>query len=163
MQNLVSSTKAIWSLSAIIALHHVMLSSAIADGVSLTVTPEKDGTNGQTVTYDVTVQNNTAGTIYLNGDSVDMFNTVKTSGIVDGHAPNVAADDNPFLLNAPPTLAPAATYIGSFTLTIGASPIPDGFPTPIRLYQGSFVIFGGSTAQSINILASSPFLLNVTQ
>jgi hypothetical protein len=122
----------------------LILSTGSDAALTLKITPgSQAGVNGDLLTYSATLQNDLTGTVFLNGDSVDLF------------ASDVVADDTPFLFNAPLSLGPGAMWSGDvFTLTIGPT-------TPFQSYIGSFDIFGGPDANALDVIASAPFELIV--
>lgn len=140
-----ANTVARHSLFRLLAICLTSVCSHAAAALTLTLSPTtQQGSQGDLLTYGVTLQNDLTGTVFLNGDSVDLF------------APDVTADDTPFLFNAPATLGPGATWSGNaFTLTIGPT-------TPFQSYTGSFDVFGGSDANASGVLASAPFELVVS-
>src|SRR5215813_1186619 len=78
--------------------------AAHADSIGITLTQiDQTGVAGRTVTFQATLTNLTTNTIFLNGDSGTTSSTLLT------------VDDNPFLTNAPLTLAPGASS-GPFDL-----------------------------------------------
>lgn len=118
---------------------------ASADGVSLTLSPAS-GTPGSTVTVDGTITNDSAGTIYLNGESFTLGGSSFTNG-----------DPTDFFLNAPISLDPGGSsgLIALFALQI-ASGTPDGS------YSGNFLdIIGGGPSDTTDVLGSSGYSVDV--
>ena len=105
--------------------------------------PTQDVVAGSTITVDGTLTNTSNATLFLNGDNL----------VLDGSGLTVS--DQPFLTDAPPSLAPAGT-VGSnwtgglFQVSADLSTVPD-------LYTGSFTVFGGADSLSGDTLAAPTF------
>jgi len=124
-----------------------LCSAAHADSVDITLTDSTlTGYGGGILTLYATLTNVSSGTIYLNGDSFttsSLFLTLK---------------DNPFLTNAPLSLA-AGQSSGPFAIfqifiAPGATSATYGFNT--------FIILGGATSSSFNQVGSTQFTVNVS-
>lgn len=125
----------------------LLCSAARADSVDITLS-ESSLTSyaGGILTFYATLTNVSSGTIYLNGDSFttpSLFLTLK---------------DNPFLTNAPLSLAAGQTSgpLAIFQIFIAprATSGTYGFNT--------FTILGGATSSSFNQVGSTLFTVNVS-
>ncbi len=108
-------------------------SAAHADSIQITLTQTSQiGAAGTTITFDATLTNLSPGTIFLNGDSA-------TTSL-----PFLTVGDNPFLSNAPLSLAPGASS-GPFALfnVFIAPGIPKG-----TFGSNNFSILGGTTSRA---------------
>jgi hypothetical protein len=103
------------------------------------------GAAGTTLTFDATLTNLSGGTIYLNGDS---FTTV---------SPSLTVSDNPFLTNAPLSLAAGAT---SATFAMFTVIIPPGLAPGIYSLN-DFTIIGGLSGTDFTVLGSTTFTVDV--
>jgi hypothetical protein len=112
--------------------------------LSLTVEPlSQQGLPGDSLTYQIALQNDLTGTVFLNGDDINL------------PAQDIFADDSSFLFNAPLSLGPGESWSGdAFTLTIGPT-------TPVQSYMGTFNILGGTDSSSVETVASGQFELVV--
>jgi hypothetical protein len=121
-------------------------SLAHADNIQIALTQTSiTAAAGTTVTVMATLTNLTSGTIFLNGDS----NSTSSSGIL--------ILDNPFLTNAPLSLA-AGSSSGPFSLlsiVIGAGTSPG-------TYTGSFLILGGPTSADFTTEGTATFTVLVS-
>jgi hypothetical protein len=122
-------------------------SAARADSVDITLTASTlTGYAGGILTFYATLTNASNGTIYLNGDSFttsSLFLTLK---------------DNPFLTNAPLSLA-AGQSSGPFAIfqifiAPGATSMTYAFNT--------FTILGGTNSSSFSQVGSAQFTVNVS-
>ena len=98
---------------------------------------------GQTATFSANLINTTGGTVFLNGDSLNI-------------AAPLTGDDTKFFFNFPLTLAPGASS-GSFqifdiTIPLGAT---------LGSYSGAFSILGGATGADLDPLGTAVFAVNV--
>jgi hypothetical protein len=117
--------------------------AAKADPLSITLDlPYQSGYEGQTLTFDAVITNNSSDTVYLNGDS----------SYVD---PPLTLDDTGFWNNSPLSLDPgdSSLDIELFTVTI-----PIG--TPVAFYTGYFQIYGGGPSDD-NLMGTADFDINV--
>jgi hypothetical protein len=124
------------------------LGTAAAQAATITITfdqPNQTALPGTTVDFFGTITNTTAGTIFLNGDDLNLAGLSFTT------------TDQPFFDNAPFFLAPGANSgdIELFEVSV-ASPLLDtaGF------YAGSFDIKGGIDGNAQNVLGSTSFSVN---
>jgi len=103
------------------------------------------GAAGTTLTLDATLTNLSTGAIFLNGDS---FTTV---------SPSLTMSDNPFLTNAPLSLAAGASSgpFALFTLTIAPGLSPGVYSL------NNFTILGGLTSLNFNVEGSTNFTVDV--
>lgn len=119
---------------------------AHANAVTLTLSAAS-GSPGGTITLDGTITNNTANTVYLNGEDFSF-----------GSASFLSGDINNFFLNAPLSLAAGRSsgLIALFTFDIA----PGALGGP---YGGNFLdIIGGTSSSDFkDVLASSEFSVNV--
>jgi hypothetical protein len=126
----------------------VSLSSLLAraDNIQITLTQTSQaGFPGAVVPFEATIVNLTTGTIFLNGDS----SATSSTGLV--------LNDNPFLTNAPLSLAAGASS-GPFQIfTVG---IVSG--TAPGTYTGTFSILGGPTSADFTTEGSATFSVTVT-
>jgi hypothetical protein len=99
------------------------------------------GAGGTTLTFDATLTNLSTSTIFLNGDS---FTTV---------SPSLTVSDNPFLNNAPLSLAAGASSgpFALFTVTLAPGLAPGVYSL------NNFTILGGLTGVNFNIVGSTNF------
>lgn len=122
-------------------------SSARADSVTLTLSAVSGGSGG-TITIDGTITNGTSSTVYLNGEDFSFGSSAFLNG-----------DITDFLLNAPLSLAADSNsgVIPLFTFEIASG-------TAVGVYTGNFLdIIGGTDPSDFtDVLASSPFSVNVT-
>ena len=130
------------------ALILATLGTAAAQAATITITldqPNQVALPGTTVDFFGTITNTTAGTIFLNGDDLNL------AGI------SFSTTDQPFFDNAPFFLAPGANSgdIELFEVSV-ASPLLDtaGF------YAGSFDIKGGIDGNAQDVLGSTSFSVN---
>jgi hypothetical protein len=136
----------IYLLVALLAMVFVS-SAARADSIQLTLTQTRQtSAAGTTVTFDATLTNFTTNTIFLNGDSV-------TSSMS-----SLTVDDNPFLNNAPLSLAAGASS-GPFALfrvliAPGTAAGTYGFNT--------FSILGGPDNSAFSPIGSAQFAVTVS-
>ena len=122
-------------------------SAAHADSIQITLTQTSQiGAAGTTITFDATLTNLSLGTIFLNGDSA-------TTSL-----PFLTVGDNPFLSNAPLSLAPGASS-GPFALfnVFIAPGIPKG-----TFGSNNFSILGGTTSGDFSTVGSSQFSVIVS-
>jgi hypothetical protein len=118
--------------------------AAKADPLSLTFDSSyQSGLEGQTLTFDVNITNDSSDTVYLNGD----FSYVDS--------PLTLNDE--FNVNAPLSLDPGGSSVDFELLTVT---IPLG--TPVDLYTGYFQIYGGGGSSEDYLLGSADFDINVT-
>lgn len=119
---------------------------ADANSVMLTLSAAA-GTAGNTVTVDGTITNNTANTVYLNGESFSF-----------GWPSFLNGDVTDFVLHAPFFLAPGGSSgsIALFTFDIAPG-------TPTAIFTGNFldIIGGTSSSDFTDVLVSSEFSVNV--
>ena len=103
------------------------------------------GAAGTTLTFDATLTNLSTGAIFLNGDS---FTTV---------SPLLTMSDNPFLTNAPLSLAAGASSgpFALFTVTIAPGLAPGVYSL------NDFTILGGLTGVDFNVEGSTNFTVDV--
>ena len=103
------------------------------------------GTAGSTLTFAATLTNISTSTVFLNGDS----STTVTPGLV--------VSDNPFLTNAPLSLAAGASTgpFDIFTVTIAAGTAPGIYSL------NSFTILGGHDGTTLNPVGSTNFTVDV--
>ena len=119
--------------------------AAKADPITIDLdSPYQTSADGTTVTFDATIINNSADTIYLNGDSFNVDSPL-------------TLNDADFWDNAPILLAPDSSSgdIALFTVTI-----PDG--TALGLYTGSFEILGGDTPDGEDVVGAADFDVEVS-
>jgi hypothetical protein len=124
-----------------------LCSAAHADSVDITLTPSTlTGYAGGILTFYATLTNVSSGTIYLNGDSFttsSLFLTLK---------------DNPFLTNAPLSLA-AGQSSGPFAIfQIFIAP---GTASATYAFN-TFTILGGANSSSFSQIGSAQFTVNVS-
>jgi|HubBroStandDraft_1064217.scaffolds.fasta_scaffold00001_37 hypothetical protein len=135
-------------LLVVTLLATVFLSSAArADSISLTLTEiVQTGAAGTTVTFDGSLTNLTGGTIFLNGAGATVS------------SPFLTVNDNPFLINAPLSLAADASS-GPFALfTVSIAP-----GTPLGTYGPStFLILGGANNSAFGTIGSTQFTVDVS-
>ncbi len=103
------------------------------------------GAAGTTLTFDATLTNLSSSTIFLNGDS---YTTV---------SPSLTVSVNPFLSNAPLSLAAGASggAFAIFTVTIAPSLAPGVYSL------NDFTIIGGLSGTDFNVLGSTNFTVDV--
>ena len=117
------------------------------DVINFTLTePSQTGSPGTTLDFLGTLSNPTASTIFLNTDSW-------TTAAIFLHV-----DDTPFLMNAPPSLAPSDSVgpVDLFTVTIDLSAVPGTYTSNF------FNIQGGTDASASDTLATQQFAITVT-
>ena len=133
-------------LVALALIGLAMTSSAHADNIQITLTQTTlTGYAGTTITFDATIANLTASTIFLNGDSSS------TSSL------SLVVNDNPFLTNAPLSLAAGASS-GPFPFfNVNIAP-----GTSAGTYTGTFAILGGATGTDFSTQGSVPFTVLVS-
>jgi len=137
------------SYQLILGLMAIAFLSAAAHADSIDITlmqSSQSGLAGTSVTFDATITNMTGGTIFLNGDSA----TTSTSFLT--------VNDNPFLNNAPLSLAAGASS-GPFALfSVFIAP-----GTPSGNYSfNTFSISGGTSNVAFNTVGSAQFNVAVT-
>jgi hypothetical protein len=120
--------------------------TASADSLTITLTtPFQSGIVGtvDVFAFDATVTNDTAQTVYLNGDdySVDAPLTI---------------DDSPFNDSYPLSLGPGDSYAG---LLFNVD-VPPG--TPQGLYAGNFEIIGGGPTDDTDVAGAANFNVQIT-
>ncbi len=121
--------------------------TAQAGGLTLTFTPDTQTIlAGDTGVFTGTIKNISPIPIFLNGDSFTAL------------SPGLTADDTPFLMNAPASLAPGAIYdsgpAGLFDISV-APGTPDG------TYTGFFNILGGADPNAQIVEATQKFTVQV--
>jgi|SRR5579871_6612031 len=106
------------------------------------------GMPGDTVTFSGTLTNLGGAELFLNGDGIDLAGT----GFTD--------DDTDFVLGAPLSLAPAGTpgdtWSGNLFDVAIASDVPPAD------YPGEYMITGGDTGTSNDVLTIRDFVVTVT-
>jgi hypothetical protein len=114
-------------------------------GIALTETSISSG-SGTTVTFDATLKNLTSGTVFLNGDS----STTSTSFLT--------VDDNPFLNNAPLSLAAGASSgpFPLFNVIIAAGTTPGTYNLNL------FSVLGGTDGSAFNPMGGAQFSVVVS-
>jgi hypothetical protein len=124
-----------------------LCSAAHADSIDITLTESTlTGNAGGILTFYATLTNLSSGTIYLNGDSFTTSSLFLT--------PN----DNPFLTNAPLSLA-AGHSSGPFAIfQIFIAP----GTTSATYAFNTFTILGGTNSSSFNRVGSTQFTVNVS-
>jgi len=122
-------------------------SAARADSIGLTLTETTlTGAAGTMITFDATLTNLTASTLFLNGDAWATSSSFLT------------VSDNPFLTNAPLSLAAGA---GSGPYALFTVLIAPG--TPAGTYGlNTFSILGGSDGITFNTIGSAQFTVDVS-
>jgi hypothetical protein len=118
----------------------LLLSAQIAraDSLSLTVVTPVFGNPGDIVSFAGTIvaPGANAGVVYLNSDALNLVGPF-------------TLDDSPFILNAPLSMAPGATYTGVlFTVSISQQ-------AAIGAYTGFFTILGGSNPSAMDQLSNT--------
>jgi PEP-CTERM motif len=134
------------SLSILAFMVGASVSSAAQDiGIVLSQST-LTGAAGTTLTFDATLTNLSSSTIFLNGDS---FTTI---------SPSLMVSDNPFLNNAPLSLAAGASSgsLALFTVTIAPGLAPGVYSL------NNFTILGGLTGVDFNIVGSTNFTVDVS-
>jgi PEP-CTERM motif len=131
--------------SLFIAILAVLLArEAYADSIEITLTDPTQ--SGGMVRFDATLTNLTGSTIFLNGASATTSSSFLT------------VDTNPFLTNAPLSLAGNASSgpFAAFNVFIAPG-------TPAGSYSlNSFSILGGLTSNNFNSIGSADFTVNVS-
>jgi PEP-CTERM motif len=120
----------------------VFSASAHADSIAITLTENSlAGAAGTSVTFLATLTNLTGSTIFLNGDS----SATSTAGLT--------VDDNPFLTNAPLSLAAGATSgpLALFNVLIAPGTLPGTYTS------NRFSILGGSGGSDFTLIGSANF------
>jgi hypothetical protein len=135
-----------------VALATVMISVASAHAGTLTITfdtPDQIGNVGDTLQYFGTITNNSASTIFLNSDSLNLAGDPSDFSITDDFG------NTPFSIDAGQT----STDIELFDVTIN-NPFTDGSGT----FAGTYVIFGGADggAQDVLVDPAASFSTTVT-
>ena len=130
-------------LSLTVAVFMLAGRAAKADPLLLNFdSPYQSGVIGQTLTYDVTITNNTSYTVYLNADSPSLDTLIL---------------NDEFDANAPLSLGSRES---SGDLELFTVFIP--FGTPSGLYTGTFEILGSSDpADYTSVAGSTTFYVNV--
>lgn len=107
--------------------------------------PSLSGVSGTTLTFDATLTNLTSSPIFLNGDT-------STTGSL-----NLTVSDNPFLNNAPLSLASGASSgpFAIFTVTIAPGTLPGAYSL------NGFTILGGLSGSDFNPIGSANFTVDV--
>jgi len=103
------------------------------------------GAAGTTLTFDATLTNLSTGTTFLNGDS----NTTVSPGLT--------VSDNPFVTNAPLSLAAGANSgpFAIFTVQIAPGLVPGAYSL------NDFTILGGPAGTAFNVEGSTNFTVDV--
>jgi hypothetical protein len=101
------------------------------------------GNPGNTVSFFGTLDNNSANTVFINGDSF----TFAIPGVVD---------DTPFLTFAPIFLAPSQISAAFEFLNV-TIPIAQG----AGIYDGVITILGGDSESATDVIGSAAFHVNV--
>ena len=131
-----------------VSLAVVFLSPAAhADSVGITLTETiMTGAAGTTITFDASLINLSGSMVFLNGDSWTTSSSFLT------------VSDNPFLTNAPLSLAAGASS-GPFALfSVLIAP-----GTPAGTYSlNTFSILGGADGITFNTIGSADFTVNVS-
>jgi len=132
-----------WGYAVILSLTMVLFSvAARADSIDITLMEtSQSGLPGTTVTFDATITNLTGATIFLNSSG----NATST--------PFLTVDGNPFLTNAPLSLAPGAS---SGPLALFSVIIAPGI-TPGVYDSNKFYIVGGTTSGASDMVGSAEF------
>jgi PEP-CTERM motif len=129
---------------AMVAL--IFVCRAYADSIDITLMqPTESGASGSTLTFDVSLTNLTSSTIFLNGAAA----TTSSSSLV--------MNDNPFLTNAPISLAAGASSGPFAASTVFISP---GTP-PGSFSANTFSVLGGSQT-SFDVIGSTGFSVQVS-
>jgi len=125
----------------------LLSSTARADSVGITLTETTlVGAAGTMITFDAALTNLTASTLFLNGDSWATPSSFLT------------LSDNPFLTNAPLSLAAGASSgpYALFTVLIASG-------TPAGAYGlNTFSILGGADGITFNTIGSAQFTVDVS-
>ncbi len=133
----------------------LLASMVVCQGQSLTVTvsPQtKTAIRGDVVTYQGTISNNGATSLYLNGDGI--FSTLHGFQVLPVTF-DLHLDDAPFVTGAPVILNPGQSWSGNlFQVTVGID-------APATTYDGSFSVLGGTGAAPFNLLGNATFRLTV--
>jgi hypothetical protein len=133
----------------ILSVMAAVLFSAVAHADSIDITlisTSQSGVAGTTVTFEAILTNLTSSTVFLNGDSA----TTSTSFLT--------LDDNPFMSNAPLSLAAGASS-GPFALfSVFIAP-----GTASGIYSPNlFSILGGADSNAFNPVGNAPFSVSVS-
>ena len=139
--------KTVLSLSMFLLTVFLPAAPASADSITLVLSnPAQTVSPGSTLTFDATVSAPLANgaTVFLNGDSFG------------DNIPGSTIDDSGFLVNFPLSLDPGDNFTG----TLFSVALPPG--VAVGSYTGFFEIFGGSSADSLNPLATVNFQINTT-
>ncbi len=131
--------KPVLILVSTLALLPITGPSSRAD-LLLQLTHDSQIANGATpILFSGTLTNNGSTSLFLNGSDYSSL----------GNALEI--DDSSFLLNAPASLAPNATWTGSlFTAKLNAD-------VPLDVYEGTFNVIGGTSTDDRLTLASAGF------
>ena len=124
----------------------VVCNTARAASVGISLSQSTlSGTAGSTLTFVATLTNLSTSTVFLNGDS---STTV---------SPSLVVSDNPFLNNAPPSLAAGASSgpFALFTVTIANGTAPGTYSL------NDFTILGGATGSDLTAVGSASFTVTV--
>jgi hypothetical protein len=140
--------KTVLSLSIFLLAMFLPAAPASADSISLILShPVQTGAPGSTLTFDATVSAPlvNGAMVFLNfdnfGDTIPGANTI---------------DDSGFFLDFPLSLDPGDNFTG----TLFSVALPPGVAA--GSYTGFFEIFGGSSADAMNPLATVNFQINAT-
>ncbi len=136
---------ALFRMLLVTALAFTVLPAAAQDLGIVLQQSTLTGAAGTTLYVDATLTNLSSSPIFLNGDS---FTTV---------SPLLTVSDNPFLTNAPLSLAAGASS-GSlliFTVTIAPSLVPGVYSL------NDFTIIGGLSGTDFSVLGSTNFTVDV--
>jgi hypothetical protein len=121
----------------------LVCTAARADSFTLTLTPAFQSGDQSVFAFDATVTNNSANTVYLNGDNI----------FVDSP---LTVDDSPYDNDWPFTLGPGDSYSGLlFNVDVPPDTLGD--------YTGYFQILGGyDNSGELNTLGAADFEVVVT-
>ena len=139
------TSKHVCLLAALIGMLAVG-TAARADSIGITLSQSTlSATAGSTLTFAATLTNISTSTVFLNGDSSTTVN------------PGLVVSDNPFLNNAPLSLAAGASSgpFDIFTVTIAAGTAPGIYSL------NSFTILGGPDGITLNPVGSTNFTVDV--
>jgi hypothetical protein len=103
----------------------------------------QQGAPGTALTFNATLTNSGAATVWLNGDNSSISSLLLT------------LDDTPFYTNAPLYLASGDSWTGDI-FSVGIDP-----STPPGAYFGTFSIVGGADSSAQDILATQNFEVDV--